>query len=141
VNGTSKYGLSRVVRVVLDLMTVKFLSMFSTRPIHVFGTFGIGLVAAGTVVLAWLGGQRLLFGTPLASRPLVLLAILFVVTGMQFVTLGCSGCWRGPATRVRATDLRWPRTWLPGRMLGLPIWALFCAMNRPRQAHPSLLLG
>jgi glycosyltransferase involved in cell wall biosynthesis len=91
VNGTSKYGLSRVVRVVLDLMTVKFLSMFSTRPIHVFGTFGIGLVAAGTVVLAWLGGQRLLFGTPLASRPLVLLAILFVVTGMQFVTLGLLG--------------------------------------------------
>ena len=91
VNGTSKYGLSRVVRVVLDLMTVKFLSMFSTRPIHVFGTFGIVLGLAGTSVLAWLGGQRLIFGTPLASRPLVLLAILFVVTGMQFVTLGLLG--------------------------------------------------
>lgn len=91
VNGTSKYGLSRVVRVVLDLMTVKFLSMFSTRPIHVFGTLGVVLGAAGTVVLGWLGAQRLLFGTPLASRPLVLLAILFVVTGMQFVTLGLLG--------------------------------------------------
>jgi len=91
VSGTSKYGLSRIVRVVLDLMTVKFLSMFSTRPIHVFGTFGIVLAAAGSLVLGWLGGQRLLFGTPLASRPLVLLAILFVVTGVQFVTLGLLG--------------------------------------------------
>ena len=91
VSGTSKYGLSRVVRVVLDLMTVKFLSMFSTRPIHVFGTFGIVLGALGASLLAWLGGQRLIFGTPLASRPLVLLAILFVVTGMQFVTLGLLG--------------------------------------------------
>jgi glycosyltransferase involved in cell wall biosynthesis len=91
VNGTSKYGLSRVVRVVLDLMTVKFLSMFSTRPIHVFGTFGIVLASVGTVALGWLGAQRLLFGTPLASRPLVLLAILFVVTGVQFVTLGLLG--------------------------------------------------
>jgi len=91
VNGTSKYGLSRVVRVVLDLLTVKFLSTFSTRPIHVFGTFGIVLGIVGALVLAWLGGQRLIFGTPLASRPLVLLAILFVVTGMQFVTLGLLG--------------------------------------------------
>jgi glycosyltransferase involved in cell wall biosynthesis len=91
VNGTSKYGLSRVVRVVLDLLTVKFLSTFSTRPIHVFGTFGIFLGVVGATLLAWLGGQRLVFGTPLASRPLVLLAILFVVTGMQFVTLGLLG--------------------------------------------------
>lgn len=91
VNGVSKYGLSRVIRVVLDLVTVKFLSLFSTRPIHVFGTFGVLLGAVGALVLAWLGGQRLVFGTPLASRPLVLLAILFVVTGMQFVTLGLLG--------------------------------------------------
>jgi hypothetical protein len=77
--------------VVLDLMTVKFLSTFSTRPIHVFGTFGVVLGMFGASTLAWLGGQRLLFGTPLASRPLVLLAILFVVTGMQFVTLGLLG--------------------------------------------------
>jgi len=91
VNGVSKYGLSRVLRVVLDLVTVKFLSLFSTRPIHVFGTLGVLLGTVGALVLAWLGGQRLVFGTPLASRPLVLLAILFVVTGMQFVTLGLLG--------------------------------------------------
>lgn len=91
INGTSKYGISRVVRVVLDLLTIKFLSMFSTRPIHVFGTLGIILGLVGASLLAWLGGQRVIFGTPLASRPLVLLAILSVVTGMQFVTLGLLG--------------------------------------------------
>jgi glycosyltransferase involved in cell wall biosynthesis len=91
INGASKYGLSRVLRVVLDLLTVKFLSAFSTRPIHVFGTLGAVLGILGGSVLAWLGGQRLIFGTPLASRPLVLLAILLVVTGMQFVTLGLLG--------------------------------------------------
>jgi glycosyltransferase involved in cell wall biosynthesis len=91
VHGVSKYGLSRVVRVVLDLVTVKFLSVFSTRPIHVFGTFGIALCGGGGLLLAWLGAQRLFLGVPLASRPIVLLAILLVVTGVQFVTLGLLG--------------------------------------------------
>lgn len=91
VHGVSKYGLSRVVRVVLDLLTVKFLSVFSTRPIHVFGTFGVALCGVGGLLLTWLGGQRVFFGVPLASRPIVLLAILLVVTGVQFVTLGLLG--------------------------------------------------
>jgi len=91
VHGTSKYGLSRVVRVVLDLLTVKFLSVFSTRPIHVFGTVGVALGGVGSLVLAWLGAQRLFLGVPLASRPIVLLAILLVVTGVQLVTLGLLG--------------------------------------------------
>ena len=91
VHGVSKYGLSRVVRVILDLLTVKFLSVFSTRPIHVFGTFGVVLSGVGGLALLWLGSQRLFFGTPLASRPIVLLAILLVVTGVQFITLGLLG--------------------------------------------------
>jgi glycosyltransferase involved in cell wall biosynthesis len=91
VSGVSKYGLSRVTRVILDLLTVKFLSVYGTRPIHVFGSLGVVLGGAGGLVLAWLGAQRILFGTPLASRPIVLLAILFVVTGSQFVTLGLLG--------------------------------------------------
>lgn len=91
VSGVSKYGISRVTRVVLDLLTVKFLSVYGTRPIHVFGSLGVVLGAIGGGVLAWLGAQRILFGTPLASRPIVLLAILFVVTGSQFVTLGLLG--------------------------------------------------
>ncbi|HYC01516.1 MAG TPA: glycosyltransferase family 2 protein [Candidatus Limnocylindrales bacterium] len=91
VAGSSKYGLSRVVRVVLDLLTVKFLSVYSTRPIHVFGVMGVLLGGAGAAVLALLGVQKIVFGMPLAGRPILLLAILLVVTGVQLVTMGLLG--------------------------------------------------
>jgi glycosyltransferase involved in cell wall biosynthesis len=91
IHGTSKYGISRVLRVVLDLLTVKFLSAFSTRPIHVFGTMGVVAGGVGAVMLAWLGFQRLVFGVELGSRPIVLLALLLVITGVQLVTLGLLG--------------------------------------------------
>jgi glycosyltransferase involved in cell wall biosynthesis len=91
IHGRSKYGLSRTLRVVLDLLTVRFLSVFSTRPIHVFGTGGFVLGAIGSLLLAWLGFQRIFLGVPLASRPIVLLAMLLVMTGVQLVTLGLLG--------------------------------------------------
>jgi glycosyltransferase involved in cell wall biosynthesis len=89
--GTSKYGISRTVRVVLDLMTIKFLSGFATRPIHVFGTFGLAATAAGILITGLLGIQRLFFGVPLAGRPILLLGILLVLGGVQLVTLGLLG--------------------------------------------------
>jgi glycosyltransferase involved in cell wall biosynthesis len=89
--GRSKYGLSRTVRVVLDLMTVKFLSDFSTRPIQVFGLLGLLAAVLGTVMMLVLGIERIFFGMPLADRPIVLLAILLVVTGLQFITFGLLG--------------------------------------------------
>ncbi|HIL13490.1 MAG TPA: glycosyltransferase [Deltaproteobacteria bacterium] len=88
VAGVSKYGLSRATRVVLDLLTVKFLSVFSTRPLHAFGLFGFALGVPGTLMLGWLGFDRLVFGVELAGRPIVMLAILLVVMGVQFVTMG-----------------------------------------------------
>ncbi|RMD81884.1 MAG: glycosyltransferase [Candidatus Dadabacteria bacterium] len=91
IHGTSKYGISRTIRVVLDLLTVKFLSGFSTRPIHVFGFLGMLLGGVGSVMLAWLGGQKLFLGVQLGGRPIVLLAILLVVLGVQFVTMGLLG--------------------------------------------------
>jgi len=91
VHGKSKYGLSRTLRVVLDLLTVRFLSVFSTRPIHVFGSGGFLLGAVGSVLLAWLGFQRIFLGVELGSRPIVLLAMLLVTTGVQLVTLGLLG--------------------------------------------------
>ena len=86
--GKSKYGLSRVFRVLLDLLTVKFLLSFSGRPIQFFG--GIGLVSggAGVVMLLWLGLEKFLMANDLADRPIVLLAILLVLAGMQFITVG-----------------------------------------------------
>ena len=86
--GKAKYGLSRVFRVLLDLLTVKFLLSFSGRPIQFFG--GIGLVSggAGVVMLLWLGLEKFLMANDLADRPIVLLAILLVLAGMQFITVG-----------------------------------------------------
>lgn len=89
--GRSKYGLSRTLRVLLDLLTVKFLSGFSTRPIQLFGLVGLVCAAAGFTLTGYLGFQRVVLGVPLAGRPIVLLAILMVVVGVQFVSLGLLG--------------------------------------------------
>ena len=89
--GRSKYGLSRTVRVLLDLLTVKFLSGFSTRPIQLFGLLGLACAVAGLGLTGWLGFERLVLGHRLADRPLVLLAILLVVVGVQFVSIGLLG--------------------------------------------------
>lgn len=89
--GRSKYGLSRTVRVVLDLMTVKFLSDFSTRPIQVFGLLGLLAAGLGGILMLILGFERIFLGMQLADRPIVLLAILLVVTGLQFITFGLLG--------------------------------------------------
>ena len=89
--GTSKYGLSRTLRVLLDLLTVKFLSGFSTRPSQLVGLFGFICAAAGLGLTGYLGFERIALGVRLADRPLVLLAILMVVVGVQFVSLGLLG--------------------------------------------------
>ena len=89
--GKSKYGLSRTLRVLLDLLTVRFLSGFSTRPIQLFGLVGILCAAAGLGLTGYLGFQRVVLGVHLADRPIVLLAILMVVVGVQFVSLGLLG--------------------------------------------------
>jgi glycosyltransferase involved in cell wall biosynthesis len=89
--GRSKYGLSRTVRVLLDLLTVKFLSDFATRPIQVFGLLGVGAASVGLGLVFYLGFERIVLGVQLANRPIVLLAILLVLTGFQFVTMGLLG--------------------------------------------------
>jgi len=91
VRGQSKYGISRTVRVVLDLLTIKFLSGFATRPIHVFGTFGLVTMLTGLLITGILGLQKIFFGVELAGRPLLLLGILLVLGGVQLVTLGLLG--------------------------------------------------
>jgi len=89
--GRSKYGLSRTLRVLLDLLTVKFLTGFSTRPIQLFGLVGVICAAAGFGLTGYLGFERVVLGVRLAGRPIVLLAILMVVVGVQFVSLGLLG--------------------------------------------------
>lgn len=86
--GTSKYGLTRTLRVVLDLLTIKFLSSYAERPSHLFGLLGLLGVLAGSGITVVLGVQRLFFGVALANRPLLLLGILLLVTGVQLMTTG-----------------------------------------------------
>ncbi len=89
VHGRSKYGISRTIRVVLDLLTVKFLVSYSTRPLQVFGLLGVGMGALGAALLAYLGGERLLGYASLTERTAtVLFGVLLVFTGLQLVTLG-----------------------------------------------------
>lgn len=89
--GHSKYGLSRVWKVILDLAAVKFLTGYATRPIQVFGSVGLLCTGFGLVITGVLGFQRLVLGVPLGNRPLVLLGILLTVVGVQFVSLGLLG--------------------------------------------------
>ena len=86
--GRSKYGLSRTVRVVFDLVTVKFLLSYSTRPLQMFGPFGLFLGVIGAVIMLYLGYVRLFGGQAIGDRPLLLLATLMMFAGLQLVTLG-----------------------------------------------------
>ena len=86
--GRSKYGLSRTIRVVFDLVTVKFLLSYSTRPLQMFGPPGLLLGLVGTGVIGYLGYVRLFAGQAISDRPLLLLGILLVFTGVQLVTIG-----------------------------------------------------
>ena len=89
--GTSKYGITRTLRVVLDLLTVKFLSSYSTRPSHVFGPIGLGSGLLGFVLGLYLTVQKIFYDQDIGGRPLLLLAILLIFIGFQFVTMGLLG--------------------------------------------------
>ena len=87
-HGQSKYGLSRTVRVMLDLLTVKFLLSYSTRPLQIFGLVGGAMGLLGALTTAWLAYQRLFGYQSIANRPLLLFGILLIFTGVQLITLG-----------------------------------------------------
>lgn len=86
--GTTKYGIGRTIRVVLDLATVKFLLNYSTRPLQIFGLFGLMSGGLGALITAYLGWVRLVEHQSIADRPLLLLGVLLVFTGVQLVTFG-----------------------------------------------------
>ncbi|MDP6682985.1 MAG: glycosyltransferase family 2 protein [Desulfobacterales bacterium] len=89
--GKSKYGIFRTTRVILDLITVKFLLSYASRPIQIFGLLGFFCEITGFGILLYLIAQRQLFDMPLANRPLLLFSILLVFMGLQFITLGLLG--------------------------------------------------
>jgi glycosyltransferase involved in cell wall biosynthesis len=89
--GSSKYGITRVLRVVLDLLTVKFLTSYSTRPAHIFGPIGVISGVLGFLIAAYLTVQKVLYDVAIGGRPLLLLAILLIFIGFQFITMGLLG--------------------------------------------------
>jgi len=93
-HGRSKYGIGRTIRVILDLLTVKFLLSYSTRPLQIFGLIGLVMLLPGLAITGWLALVRvmgiagLLPAQSIGNRPLLLFGILLVFTGVQLLTLG-----------------------------------------------------
>jgi glycosyltransferase involved in cell wall biosynthesis len=88
--GRSKYNLTRTVRVLLDLMTVKFLASYQTRPMHLFGGLGLAVVLLGLVSLAATVAMKFA-GTDMTGNPLLLLSALLALVGVQLLSLGLMG--------------------------------------------------
>jgi glycosyltransferase involved in cell wall biosynthesis len=87
--GRSKYGIGRTVRVILDLLTVKFLLTYSTRPLQLFGLVGGSMTLVGGAISAYLAVERLREQISLnAHQPLLLLGVVLIMTGVQLMTLG-----------------------------------------------------
>jgi glycosyltransferase involved in cell wall biosynthesis len=89
--GKTKYNLSRTVRVVLDLITVRFLQSYLTRPMHIFGLSGLACMGIAAVSLLACGVQRVLWEEHMNRNPLLLLSVLLTVVGVQFISLGLIG--------------------------------------------------
>jgi glycosyltransferase involved in cell wall biosynthesis len=88
VHGQSKYGLSRTFKVLLDLLSMYFFSRYRASPGHFFGRIGLLCGFAGTLALLWLGWRKFVDGDSIANRPLLMLAVLLAVIGVQFICTG-----------------------------------------------------
>ena len=89
--GKSKYGNERYIRGFLDLLTVKFVTDFTSSPLYLFGRLGILCSILGLITGAYLTVMKYVFMEPLANRPLLFLAILLIMVGLQFISVGLLG--------------------------------------------------
>jgi glycosyltransferase involved in cell wall biosynthesis len=90
-HGESKYGISRTFRVILDLMTIKFLLSYASRPLQIFGSAGLLMGLVGMSFGAYLTWVKFALEQPIGGRPLLLLASLLMLGGLQLVSLGLVG--------------------------------------------------
>jgi len=86
--GTSKYGIGRTIRVVLDLITVWFLGAYATRPLQVFGGAGLLFSGLGFALGIYLSIVKLIGGEDIGGRPLLILVALLIMVGVQLITMG-----------------------------------------------------
>jgi len=89
--GTSKYGLSRTIKVILDLITIQFFQRFLKYPMRVFGSVGMLFLGIGTLVGLYLSYIKIVFGESIGGRPLLLFAVMLFLTGVQLIGLGILG--------------------------------------------------
>lgn len=89
--GTTKYNLSRTFRVLLDLITVKFLHSYLTRPMHLMGLAGLISMGLGGLVLLLTMAMKWAAGTDMTGNPLLLLSVMLELLGVQFIGLGLIG--------------------------------------------------
>jgi glycosyltransferase involved in cell wall biosynthesis len=89
--GKSKYGISRTIRVLLDLITVKFLQSFSTRPMQFFGPMGLIFCLFGFCISLYLTIDKIFRGANIGGRPLLLFGVLLIIVGVQFIGMGLLG--------------------------------------------------
>lgn len=89
--GKSKYGISRTMKVVLDLITVKFLQSFSTKPLQFFGPIGLLSGLMGFLISLYLTLGKIVSGRDIGGRPLLLLGALLIIVGIQFIGMGLLG--------------------------------------------------
>jgi glycosyltransferase involved in cell wall biosynthesis len=89
-NGHSRFGIERYLRAPFDLLTIVFMGRYSHRPLHLFGGVGVTATLAGAVILAYLTAVKI-GGAGIGERPLLLLGVLLVVVGVQFLSLGLIG--------------------------------------------------
>lgn len=89
--GKSKYGNERYIRGFLDLLTVKFVTGFTSSPLYLFGRLGLLCSFLGIITGIYLTVMKYFFMQPLANRPLLFLAILLIMVGLQFISVGLLG--------------------------------------------------
>jgi len=88
VSGQSKYGFNRIVKTLIDIITVKFISSYGTKPAYVFGSFGLGSMALGALALILTAYQKLFLGVFVHRNPVFLIAIFLGFLGVQFMLMG-----------------------------------------------------
>ncbi|MBI4650034.1 glycosyltransferase family 2 protein, partial [Candidatus Desantisbacteria bacterium] len=89
--GYSKFGIDRFLHGFFDLLTVLFLVRYTKRPLHFFGIWGFILVTIGVAINGYLGYLRLVYGSIMGKIPLLSFAVLVIIVGIQFISLGLLG--------------------------------------------------
>ena len=111
--GRSKFGAMRFLAGFMDLLTVLFLTRFNRKPLHVFGSVGLACSVVGLAISAYLTFVKLVLGEPIGTRPLLLLGVLLLLMGMQFISMGLLGemltSYAGRARDARFYSFRSPR--------------------------------